>query len=131
DGVVSGKLYLQGGGDPALVTGEIYELAGQIEAAGITKLKGTIIVDSGRYSDEGLPPGSAQKDEFASHRAPGGAMAVNYSTFEGHARPAKIIGETPVLSALPALPGIELESEAVTIAGNRNKLYVSSEQREG
>jgi D-alanyl-D-alanine carboxypeptidase/D-alanyl-D-alanine-endopeptidase (penicillin-binding protein 4) len=131
DGVVSGKLYLQGGGDPALVTGEIYELAGQIEAAGITKLKGTIVVDSGRYADEGLPPGFDQKDEFASHRAPGGAMAVNYNTFEVHARPAKVIGETPVLSALPALPGIELESDALTVAGNRNKLYVSAEQREG
>jgi D-alanyl-D-alanine carboxypeptidase/D-alanyl-D-alanine-endopeptidase (penicillin-binding protein 4) len=131
DGVVSGKLYLQGGGDPALVTGEIYELAGQIEAAGITKLEGTIIVDSGRYSDEGLPPGFDQKDEFASHRAPGGAMAVNYNTFEVHARPAQVIGESPVLSSLPDVPGIELESKAVTVAGNRNKLHVSSEQRDG
>jgi D-alanyl-D-alanine carboxypeptidase/D-alanyl-D-alanine-endopeptidase (penicillin-binding protein 4) len=131
DGVVRGKLYLQGGGDPALVTGEIYELAGQIEAAGITKLQGSIIVDTGRYSDEGLPPGFDQKDEFASHRAPGGAMAVNYNTFEVHARPATVIGESPVLSALPAVPSIVLESEAVTVEGNRNKLHVSAEQRDG
>jgi D-alanyl-D-alanine carboxypeptidase/D-alanyl-D-alanine-endopeptidase (penicillin-binding protein 4) len=131
DGVVRGKLYLQGGGDPALVSGEIYELAGQIEAAGITKLDGTILVDSGRYADEGFPPGFDQKDEFASHRAPGGAMAVNYNTFEVHARPGKLVGEAPVLSSLPTVPGIELESKALTVAGNRNKLHVSSEQRNG
>jgi D-alanyl-D-alanine carboxypeptidase/D-alanyl-D-alanine-endopeptidase (penicillin-binding protein 4) len=131
DGVVSGKLYLQGGGDPALVTGEIYELAGQIEAAGITKLQGSIIVDVGRYADEGMPPGFDQKDEFASHRAPGGAMAVNYNTFEVHARPSPTLGESPVLSALPAVPSIVLESDAKTVAGNRNKLYVSAEQRDG
>src|SRR6185503_18587813 len=110
---------------------EIYELAGQIEAAGITKLQGSIVVDSGRYSDEGLPPGFDQKDEFASHRAPGGAMAVNYNTFEVHARPAKVIGEPPVLSALPAVPSIVLESKALTVEGNRNKLHVSAEPRDG
>jgi D-alanyl-D-alanine carboxypeptidase/D-alanyl-D-alanine-endopeptidase (penicillin-binding protein 4) len=131
EGVVGGKLYLQGGGDPALVTGEIYELAGQIEAAGVTKLQGSIVVDIGRYADEGLPPGFDQKDEFASHRAPGGAMAVNYNTFEVHARPATVIGESPVLSALPAVPSIVLESEAKTVEGNRNKLHVSAKQRDG
>ena len=131
DGVIAGPLYLQGGGDPALITGEIYELAGQIEAAGIKKLRGSIIVDAGRYSDEGLPPGFDQKEEFASHRAPGGAMAVNYNTFEVHARPAKVIGEPPVLSALPAVPSIVLESKAKTVEGNRNKLHVSAEQRDG
>ncbi len=131
DGVIGGSLYLQGGGDPALVTGEIYELAGQLEAAGIKKLRGSIVVDTGRYSDEGLPPGFDQKDEFASHRAPGGAMAVNYNTFEVHARPAKVVGEPPVLSALPAVPSIVLESKATTVEGNRNKLHVSSETRDG
>jgi D-alanyl-D-alanine carboxypeptidase/D-alanyl-D-alanine-endopeptidase (penicillin-binding protein 4) len=130
DGSV-GKLYLQGGGDPALVTGEIYELAGQLEAAGVRKIKGPIVVDIGRYADEGLPPGFEQKDEFASHRAPGGAMSVNYNTFEVFARPAEVVGESPTLAAQPNVPSLVLVSEAKTVAGNRNKLWVSSEQQDG
>lgn len=131
DGVVAGKLYLQGGGDPSLVTGDIYELAGQLEAAGITEIHGPIVVDAGRYADEGLPPGFDQKDEFASHRAPGGAMTVNYNTFEVFARPAKVVGESPILSVQPPVPSIVLESEAQTVDGNRNKLWVSAEPRDG
>jgi D-alanyl-D-alanine carboxypeptidase/D-alanyl-D-alanine-endopeptidase (penicillin-binding protein 4) len=131
DGVVNGKLYLQGGGDPSLVTGEVYELAGQLRSAGVTRIKGPIVVDAGRFDADGLPPGFDQKDEFASHRAPGGAMSVNYNTFEVHARPGKAIGDSPLLLVEPPVPSIEVVSEAKTIAGNRNKLSVASKQEDG
>ena len=128
NGVVSGKLYLQGGGDPALVTGEIYELAGQLRSAGIVRVNGPIVIDATRFDADGLPPGFAQKDEFASHRAPGGAMSVNYNTFEVHARPGKAIGDAPMLLVEPPIPSIQVVSEAKTVAGNRNKLTVESKQ---
>lgn len=131
DGVVEGKLYLQGGGDPSLVTGEIYELAGQLRSAGIERVRGPILVDAGRFDADGLPPGFEQKDEFASHRAPGGAMSVNYNTFEVHARPGKAIGDAPTLLVEPPIPSIEVVSEATTVAGNRNKLSVASKQEGG
>lgn len=131
DGVVTGKLYLQGGGDPALITGELYELAGQLRSAGITRINGPIIIDATRFDSDGLPPGFAQKDEFASHRAPGGAMSVNYNTFEVHARPGKAVGDAPMLLVEPPVPSIEVISEAKTVAGNRNKLTVESKQEAG
>ncbi|HLT37411.1 MAG TPA: D-alanyl-D-alanine carboxypeptidase/D-alanyl-D-alanine-endopeptidase [Enhygromyxa sp.] len=131
EGVVNGKLYLQGGGDPSLVTGEIYELAGQLRSAGVERVRGPIVVDAGRFDHDGLPPGFEQKDEFASHRAPGGAMSVNYNTFEVHARPGKAIGDPPTLLVDPPVPSIEVVSEARTVAGNRNKLSVASKQDGG
>src|SRR5690606_8696543 len=126
EGVVNGKLYLQGGGDPSLVTGEIYELAGQLRSAGVERVRGPIVVDAGRFDGDGLPPGFEQKDEFASHRAPGGAMSANYTPFEVHARPGKAIGDPPTLLVDPPVPSIEVVSEAKTVAGNRNKLSVAS-----
>lgn len=123
-GVVNGKLYLQGGGDPALVTGEIYELAGQLRAAGITRVSGPIVIDATRFDGDGLPPGFDQKDEFASYRAPYGAMSVNYNTFEVHARPGQAIGEAPTLLVEPPVASIKAISEAKTVAGNRNRLTV-------
>lgn len=132
DGVVAGNLYLQGGGDPSLVTGEIYELAGQLQAAGITKIRGPIVVDASRFDHDGLPPGFDQKDEFASHRAPGGAMSVNYNSYEVFARPSETIGAPPVLSVQPAIPSLVLDASAAkTIAGNRNQLWVSTEEKAG
>ncbi len=131
DGVVTGELYLQGGGDPSLVTGEIYELAGQLRSAGVERVRGPIVVDTGRFDADGLPPGFDQKDEFASHRAPGGAMSVNYNTYEVHARPGKAIGDAPTLLVEPPVASIVLVSEAKTVAGNRNKLWVSSKQEDG
>jgi serine-type D-Ala-D-Ala carboxypeptidase/endopeptidase (penicillin-binding protein 4) len=131
-GVVSGKLYLQGGGDPSLVTGEIYELAGQIEAAGITKIRGPIVVDASRFDHDGLPPGFDQKDEFASHRAPGGAMSVNYNTYEVFARPGELVGDAPVLAVQPPIPSLVLDASAAkTVDGNRNQLWVSTEEKSG
>lgn len=130
DGAIN-KLYLQGGGDPSLVTGEVYELVGQLRAAGVERVRGAVIVDADRFDADGLPPGFDQKDEFASHRAPGGAMSVNYNTFEVHARPGKAIGESPILRVEPPVPSIEVVSEAATVAGNRNKLSVSSKQDGG
>lgn len=131
-GVVAGKLYLQGGGDPSLITGEIYELAGQLQAAGITKIRGPIVVDASRFDHDGLPPGFDQKNEFASHRAPGGAMSVNYNTYEVFARPGKVIGEAPVLAVQPAIPSLVLDaSKAKTVAGNRNQLWVSTDEKKG
>ena len=131
DGVVQGPITLQGGGDPSLVTGEIYELAGQLRSAGITKIKGPIRVDASRFDADALPPGFEQKDEFASHRAPYGAMSVNYNTYEVHARPAKVVGQPPTLLVEPPIASIELVSEAKTVAGNRNKLWVSAEETGG
>lgn len=132
DGTVQGKLYLQGGGDPSLVTGEIYELVGQLRAAGVRKVRGPIVVDAGRFDGDGLPPGFEQKDEFASHRAPGGAMSVNYNTFEVHARPGKTLGAPPRLTVEPPVRDIVVEAdEASTVAGRRNKLWVSTAEKSG
>ena len=128
DGVVTGNLYLQGSGDPSLVTGEMYELAGMLVSAGITKVKGRIIVDATRYDKDGWPPGFDQKDEFASHRAPAGATAVNYDTYELFARAGKTLGAAPQLSMNPPVAHYKLETEATTVEGNRNQLWVAVDE---
>lgn len=128
DGVVQGNVYLQGSGDPSLVTGEMYELAGLLRSSGITKIKGKIVVDATRYDKDGWPPGFEQKDEFASHRAPFGAMAVNYDTYELFARPGKTLGAAPQLSMSPPVAHYELVSEAETVEGNRNQLWVALDE---
>nr|WP_255216516.1 D-alanyl-D-alanine carboxypeptidase/D-alanyl-D-alanine-endopeptidase [Pseudenhygromyxa sp. WMMC2535] len=131
DGAIQGPLYLQGGGDPSLVTGELYELAGELRGLGIRKIQGPIIVDAGRFDRDGLPPGFDQKTEFASYRAPGGAMSVNYNTFEVHAAPGEAVGGALRFVVEPPVDDIVIASEAQTVAGGRNKLWVSSADKRG
>ena len=82
DGVIEGDLFLVGGGDPSLLTGDLYELASRLRAMGIREIKGGVTVDISLFGTDLLPPGYEQKDEFAAYRAPIGAASVNFNSFE-------------------------------------------------
>ncbi len=121
---VEGDLYLVGGGDPALVTGDLYELAASLRAAGIRKVTGGVVVDASRFDQDGLPPGFDQKDEFASYRAPIGAAAINFDTFEVRVKPGDKVGDRPRVAIVPPVPSIEIKNEASTVDGSRNRIAV-------
>jgi D-alanyl-D-alanine carboxypeptidase/D-alanyl-D-alanine-endopeptidase (penicillin-binding protein 4) len=128
DGVLQGPIYLKGTGDPALVTGDLYELAIRIRARGITKITGGVIVDSGRFDSDGLPPGFDQKEEFASYRAPIGATSVNFNTYLVRAHGGGTAGAQPRITIDPPVASIVVVNEAKTVDGQRNRLKVSVDE---
>ncbi len=128
---IDGDLYLRGGGDPWLVTADLYELAGSLHALGIRTIKGGIIVDSTAFDRDELPPAFDQKDEFAAYRAMSSASAVNFNTFVVHVRPGAAVGETAKAVLDPALPSIPVRSTITTEAGSRNQVTVEKELKEG
>ena len=99
DGVIDGDLYLVGGGDPSLLTGDLYELASRLRAMGVREIKGGVTVDISLGTDL-LPPGYEQKDEFAAYRAPIGAASVNFNSFELRVGP----GTATPRPASPSVP---------------------------
>ncbi len=131
DGVLRGPIYLEGSGDPALVTGDLYELALRVRATGITKITGGIVVDAERFDRDGLPPGFDQKDEFASYRAPGGATSVNFNTYEVLVHPGSTVGTPAVASISPAVPSIKLVNRTTTAEGRRNRITVAVDDKSG
>lgn len=124
--VVKGDVYLQGSGDPALVTGDLYDLAATLRARGIKRVGG-ITVDASSFDRDELPPGFDQKDELASYRAPSGATVVNFNTFEVQVRPGDSAGAQPFAGVLPPVDGIELSVTATTEAGRRRSLFMEYE----
>jgi D-alanyl-D-alanine carboxypeptidase/D-alanyl-D-alanine-endopeptidase (penicillin-binding protein 4) len=128
-GVVSGPIHLQGSGDPALVTGELYELALRIRASGIKRIEGGVVVDASRFDADRLPPGFDQKDELASYRAPMGATSVNFNTYEVLVHPGAGIGAPVLASIAPDVASIRVESHATTADGFRNRLAVTVEDQ--
>ncbi len=124
-GEVIGDLYLVGDGDPALTTGQLYELAEQLRANGIRKIQGGITVDNTRYATEGLPPGFDQKQELASYRAPTGATSVNFNTYEVFVVAGPSAGKPTIVAISPPSGYVKLINRSETVAGSRNKLVLS------
>lgn len=120
---IKGDVYLQGSGDPALVTSNLYDLAGTLRARGIKRVGG-ITVDASAFDRDELPPGFDQKDELASYRAPSGATVVNFNTFEVHVRPGDSVGAAPFVGLQPPVAGIELSVGATTEPGRRRALLM-------
>lgn len=124
---VDGDLYLRGGGDPSLITADLYQLASDLRALGIHKITGGLVLDTTQFDRDELPPGFDQKDELAAYRSPGGALSVNFGTYVVLARPADKEGEAVLAAVDPPVPSIQLDNKATTDAGARTRLRVSVE----
>ena len=127
-GVVSGDLFLVGGGDP-LLTSSTYPtqndpnpvtaptsldaLADQIVAAGIQRIDGAVVGDASRYDDEYFAP-SWVNDVRGIEAGPYDALMVN---------DARVTGD-PLRAAEPAVAAAReltqlLVDRGVTVAGRR------------
>ena len=130
DGVVKGDIYVRGSGDPQLVTADLYELAGELVASGVTRVTGGVVVDASRFDRDELPPGYDQKDEFASYRAMSGATSVNFNTFSVTVRPGATPGRPAIATIDPPVPGISLTNQVSTVDGWRRQVAVAAEPQD-
>jgi D-alanyl-D-alanine carboxypeptidase/D-alanyl-D-alanine-endopeptidase (penicillin-binding protein 4) len=124
---VKGDLYLRGGGDPALVTADLYELASDLHARGIERITGRVVVDASRFDRDELPPGYDQKDEFASYRAPTGAATVNFNTFVVRVQPGPGAEAPAHAASNPDVPSVQIVNRVRTTAGSRRRVFVRPE----
>jgi D-alanyl-D-alanine carboxypeptidase/D-alanyl-D-alanine-endopeptidase (penicillin-binding protein 4) len=125
--VVTGDVYLEGSGDPNLVTEHLMALASELRARGVRKITGGVVVDSDRFDKDELPPGFDQKNELASYRAPSSASSVNFNTFVVRAAPGAKVGDAALVGLDPAMGGIKLTNTATTVAGRKRRLFADVE----
>lgn len=122
---VEGDLYLRGGGDPSLITADLYQLASELRALGVTRVTGGIVLDTSHFDRDELPPGFDQKQELVAYRSPGGALSVNYGTYVVLTRPGAKEGAPAHAAIDPPVPSITLDNRAITEAGARTHLRVA------
>lgn len=125
--VIKGDVYLQGSGDPNLVTEDLVALASELHARGIRRITGGVVVDSTRFDKDELPPGFDQKDELASYRAPSSATSINFNTFVVRAAPGAKVGDAALVGLDPRVGGVTLTNTATTVAGHKRKLFADVE----
>lgn len=121
---IQGDIYLKGGGDPSLVTENLYWLAGQLRAQGITRITGGVSVDSSAFDRDEFPPEFTQKQDIAAYRAPSGATSVNFNTYTLHINPVIESEGAPYVLLEPAIGSIKIDNQATLAEGIHNRLVI-------
>jgi D-alanyl-D-alanine carboxypeptidase/D-alanyl-D-alanine-endopeptidase (penicillin-binding protein 4) len=72
-----GDLFLRVSGDPTLTTQDLAELASELAAIGLRKVRGGVVVDASAFDSATVGPSYDEKDDSAAFRAPSSAASLN------------------------------------------------------
>ncbi len=80
DGVLDGRLILQGGGDPALTQERFWLLLREIRARGVREIHGDVVLDGSYYHLDPIDPAAFDEAPLRPYNAPPAALLVNFNT---------------------------------------------------
>ena len=126
DGVITGDVYLVGGGDPLLVTADYVDplalpafnttsldsIADALQAAGVTQIVGDVVGDGSRYDDEFVVPSWGPDHVLGTDAGPYDALMVN----DGRTFADSTIGFNPNQSAARQLIRL-LQARNIAVTG--------------
>ena len=133
DGVLDGDLVLIGGADPALGSeyfqDHYFEFlknwAKQVKAAGIKKVKGNLILDSGIYDTERIPDSWVWGDIGNYYGAGPNAFTVFDNMYRiTFSSPKKAGKLTTVIQTYPEINGLQIVNEVLSADNNSDNAYV-------
>jgi D-alanyl-D-alanine carboxypeptidase/D-alanyl-D-alanine-endopeptidase (penicillin-binding protein 4) len=127
-GLVSGDLYLRGGGDPTLLATDYDALAAQVAADGVRVVTGNLVADDTRYDNTRLGPDWTWDDESYYYAAQVSALTVAPDTdYDAgnvivHAAPAADAGSPPVITMTPPNGYLHIDNRAETVADGKTTI---------
>lgn len=134
NGIVSGNLYIKGGGDPTLGSPLLGKSLGHtlnqwitaIKKAGIHQIKGQLIIDETLFEENITPSGWIWADMGNYYAAPAGAINVLDNTYRLFFRPASRLNASPkILRTNPWIPRIQFVNHLKTAAaGTGDNAYI-------
>jgi D-alanyl-D-alanine carboxypeptidase/D-alanyl-D-alanine-endopeptidase (penicillin-binding protein 4) len=138
NGVLHGDLILQGGGDPTLATEgalrvqegpTIHQMVNDIQAAGIKRVTGSVIVDTTAFTDDVYGRGWSWADENEYYQPQITALSINRGTVRLDYLPGGQVGDPIRLSLTPQTRYVRVINTAVTgPAGSENTLSISRDR---
>ena len=94
DGILVGKLILEGGGDPLFSVNDLAQMACQLHEKGVRKIQGDVVIDTNLYSDNPWGEGWLWDDMPYSYNSPISALAINENKITVKITPGHQIGAT-------------------------------------
>ncbi len=113
-GVVHGALWIEGRGDPGLVSEELWRLAEEIRLRGVREVRGGIGVDVSWFDGARLHP-DWEPTSARAYEAPTSAFAANYSSFRVEIEPGAAPGTPASVRLAPAVDYLSLGAEVATL----------------
>lgn len=113
-GELVGAIHLKGGGDPTLVDSDLSDLANQLWALGVRKIKGDLVVDASFFDEQVVPPAYEQKEESGAFRAPSSAVSLNSNAVAVTVIPGVVAGQTARVLVDPESPYFQLTGRILT-----------------
>ena len=80
EGVLQGNLYLQGEGDPRLVSEKLWLLLRRVQALGIQRVAGDVVLDRSAYAVPDTDPGAFDGEPLKPYNATPDALLINYKS---------------------------------------------------
>ncbi|WP_010096495.1 D-alanyl-D-alanine carboxypeptidase/D-alanyl-D-alanine-endopeptidase [Ornithinibacillus scapharcae] len=125
--VLQGNLYLKGKGDPTLLKEDLDQLASQLKAKGITKIKGDLVGDDSWYDDVRLSQDLNWSDEPFYTGAQISALTLSPNndydagTLIVEVYPAKEVGKSPIVKLTPHTDYVTIVNKASTVKDGNNR----------
>ena len=121
DGTLVGDLHIRGQGDPKLVTERLWLLLRRVQAMGVQRISGDIVLDRSAFEQGATDPGAFDGEPLKPYNASADALLINYKSLvmtfvpdpaQGVAR----IAYEPVLAGvqLPASVPLNLATPTAT-----------------
>lgn len=130
-GVLEGRLYLKGHGDPSLVVEDLWRVVTDLYAAGLRRVAGDLVVDDTFFDNVRVGPGFEQKQEDLPFRAPAGALSLNYNAVGVHVMPGGGDAAPARVVVDPQTPYFTIVNEARTVAAGRTTITVEARETPG
>lgn len=131
DGVVPDALYVRGRGNPAFGIDAMGKLARSIADAGVTKIRGGIVIDDTYFDEVDLPPHfDEQPDEHASFRAPVGSTSLNFNMVNLIVKPAARGRGAARLTVFPPADYVKVVGTIDTVRRGRTRIRVEQKEED-
>jgi serine-type D-Ala-D-Ala carboxypeptidase/endopeptidase (penicillin-binding protein 4) len=108
-----GDIYLQGGGDPSLVSENYWAIVNELKRSGVRSISGKLYVDSSMFDEEHFSDSRQSVRVDRAYDAPVSALSFNWNSVNIFVRPGKK-GAPAQVFADPQNDYIELKNQVVT-----------------